>query len=98
MRKSYSSAFKAKVVTELLREQKTLTQIASDHGVHPNLLAKWRQAALDGLPSLFERDSHTLQQQQEHEQTVAQLYQEIGRLTLQNSWLKKKSGLDPEPR
>jgi putative transposase len=34
MRKQYSSAFKAKVVQELLKEEKTLAQIASEYEVH----------------------------------------------------------------
>jgi putative transposase len=36
--------------------------------------------------------------QQQHEQQVQELYAEIGRLTTELSWLKKKSGLNPESR
>jgi transposase len=35
MRKQYSAAFKARVVQELLKEEKTLAQIASQYEVHP---------------------------------------------------------------
>ena len=34
MRKQYTAAFKAKVVQELLKEEKTLAQIASEFEVH----------------------------------------------------------------
>jgi len=35
MRKHYTAAFKAKVVQELLKEEKTLVQIATEYEVHP---------------------------------------------------------------
>ena len=95
MRKRYSAAFKAKLVQELLRENKSLTQLAAEHGVHPNQLREWRQTALNGPPSLFEADKKALATAAEHEQKVQELYAEIGRLTTQVAWLKKKSGLDP---
>jgi putative transposase len=33
MRKRYSAAFKAQVVIELLKEEKTVNQLAAEHGV-----------------------------------------------------------------
>lgn len=95
MRKRHSSEFKAKVVQELLKEEKSLSQIASDHGVHPNQLRQWKAKALEGLPTLFERDGKAQQEKAAHEQQVQELYAEIGRRTTQVSWLKKKSGIDP---
>jgi putative transposase len=60
MKKSYTATFKAQVVLELLKETKTISQLASEYGVHPNVLREWRQAAIKGLPDLFEnRDSLT---------------------------------------
>jgi transposase len=95
MRKQYSPAFKAQLVKELLREDKPLTQLASEHQVHPNQLRDWKKTALDGLPSLFEADRRTTATASDHEQKVNELYAEIGRLTTNVAWLKKKSGLDP---
>lgn len=48
-----SPAFKKKVVLEVLREEKTLTQIASEYGVHPILIAKWKRELLEGIEGLF---------------------------------------------
>ena len=50
MRKQYTAAFKAKVVQDLLKEEKTLAQLASEYEVHPTQLKKWRSVALEGLP------------------------------------------------
>ena len=57
MRKQYSATFKARVVQELLKEEKTLTQIAAEYEVHPTQLKPWRAIALGGLPGLFEGDA-----------------------------------------
>ena len=100
MRKRYTAAFKAQMVHELLKEEKTVSQLATEHGVHPTQLGQWKKTALAGLPSLF--DDHTAETiaalTAEHTQQTEQLYAEIGRLTTQLAWVKKKSGLTPEPR
>ncbi len=96
MRKHYSSALKAKIVTEALKETKTVQQLAAEYGIHPNQISQWKQAALDGLPSLFERANKDKEKDACHERKMAELYQRIGRLTTQVDWLKKKSGLQPD--
>jgi putative transposase len=95
MRKRYTPIFKAQVVLELLKEEKTLAQLAAEHGVHPTQLIKWRTTALEGMPSLFARQDSTVALKAEYEARLAALYEEIGRLSTQVAWLKRKSGLDP---
>jgi len=90
MRKQYTAAFKARVVQELLKEEKTLAQIASEYEVHPTQLKNWRSVALEGLASLFEKQDSTVVLQAAHEQQLTELYAEIGKLTTQVTWLKKK--------
>ena len=97
MRKHYSGTFKAKIVAEALKETKTVAQLAAEYSVHPNLITKWKQAALEALPTVFERETKQQQTQAEHEKKTAELYEQIGRLTQQVNWLKKKSGLDTVP-
>ena len=91
-RKTHSKQEKAKIVLELLREEKTINQIATEYGVHPTQLSQWRKAAIEGLPDLFERKERELQKvEKEHQQEVDKLYKKIGDLTIQVDWLKKKS-------
>jgi transposase len=90
MRKQYTSACKARVVQELLKEEKTLAQLASEYEVHPTQLKNWRAVALEGLPGLFEKQDSTTVLQAAHEQQLTDLYAEIGKLTTQVTWLKKK--------
>jgi transposase len=90
MRKQYSAAFKARVVQELLKEEKTLAQLAAEYEVHPTQLKNWRAVALEGMPSLFEKQDSTVELKRTHEQQLSELYAEIGKLTTQVTWLKKK--------
>ena len=95
MRKRYSAAIKAKVVIELLKEEKTLTQLSAEYGVSSKQLTRWKNHALAEMPRLF--DNRVEKNQEQYETKINELYAEIGRLTTQVSWLKKKSGLNLEP-
>ncbi len=48
-RKTYSPAFKAKVVEEYLLGEHLLSEIAATNQVHPNLILKWKKAAIAAL-------------------------------------------------
>jgi putative transposase len=97
MKKSYSPAFKAQIVRELLKEEKSISQLAAEHKLHPNQLYRWRDIALAGLPTLFEQDGVMEQATKDaaHEHQLQDLYAEIGKLTTQLTWLKKSCR--PEP-
>jgi transposase len=97
MRKRYSPEFKAQLVQELLKEEKTINQVAAENGIHPNQLSRWKATALKGLPSLF-ADGRIAEKAAaaDHEQQINELYAQIGKLTTQVAWFKKKSGLDPK--
>jgi len=90
-RKHYGGQFKARVVIEAIAGHKTVNQISAEHGVHPTQVAKWKKQALERLPEVLAngKDKNTRQQ----DNTEAQLYQQIGRLTMEVEYLKKKSGL-----
>lgn len=98
MRKQYTPKQKAQIVLEILKEERTVAQIASEYGVHPNQLYKWKKQALEEFARLFEDENKTERAKQaEHERQLDELYAEIGRLTTQVNWLKKKSGIDHIP-
>lgn len=78
------------MVQELLKDEKTLGQIAAEYEVPPTQLKNWRAIALQGLPSLFEKQDSTAELKAAYEQQQTELYAEIGKLTTQVTWLKKK--------
>jgi transposase len=96
IRKNHTPVFKAQVVRELFKEEQTQAQVASKHGVHPNQLRQWKDIAIKGLPRLFEPGQDLAAQAASYEARINELYAEIGRLTTQVAWLKKKSGLEPD--
>jgi transposase-like protein len=88
----YSASLKAEIVREIWRETRSIAQIAAQYGIHPNQLYAWRDQAAAGLPDLFtDQAAQTLATQAAaHAAEVEQLYAEIGRLTTDLTWLKKK--------
>ena len=99
MRKRFTPQFKAEVARELLREDKPMSRIAAERGVASTQLNEWKATASKGLVRLFEDEQRDLERlKAAHEEEKAKLYAEIGRLTTQLTWLKKKVGLDSDPQ
>ena len=93
MRKNHNANEKARMVLEVLQGERTLNEIAAENNVHPTLLARWKTQVINGLPELFERkNAKDRQQSIEYEREKDDLYKQIGKLTTQVEWLKKKSG------
>lgn len=90
MKNTYTATFKAQVVLELLKETKTISQLSSEYGVHVTVLRDWKAIALKGLPDLFEKRDSVTEAKAAHERQLEDLYAEIGRLSTQLSFLKKK--------
>jgi transposase-like protein len=94
VRKKYPADFKTKIVLEILKEEKSLSQISSEYGIHTTQLNRWKKQALEGLPQLFTDERKSLDAiRTGYEKQIQDLYAEVGRLTTQLNWLKKKSGL-----
>lgn len=97
MRKHHSAAFKVRVILDVLKEAKTIAQVASDSGIHPTQISRWKAQALEGLPFIFDDDySGRSAEKAAYEKQLHELYAEIGKLTTQLAWIKEKSGIDPE--
>jgi transposase len=90
-RKHYDSRFKAQVALEALKNQKTIAQIASENGVHPNLVTQWKQRLFAEIPDIFSSKQQKIKQDSEALQD--ELYRQIGQLKVELDWLKKKSGV-----
>ena len=90
-RKQYDGNFKARIVLEALRERKTIAELASHFKVPPTVITKWKRLAVVTLPELFsDKRDHERQDQKALQED---LYRQIGQLTMELDWLKKKSGL-----
>ena len=92
MRENYTAKYKAEAVLEVLSEAETLNKVAGRREVHPNMLMRWRNEAVQNLHTLFE-DRRGVEKRN-HEAQIQELYAQIGELSAKLSWLKKKSGID----
>ena len=91
-RKTYTGAYKAKIVVEAIKGQQTINQLASKYAVHPNMITEWKKQALSGLPQVL--SDRRGRDEKAEEELKAQLYQQTGQLKMELEWLKKKAGLE----
>lgn len=85
---------KARLALEAIRGEKTINEIASENGIHPAMLSRWKREAEKGLVTVFQDNAAKERKARKaHEAELDELYAQIGKLTTQNEWLKKKSGL-----
>ena len=79
---------KSKIAIAAVEGKLTQAQITSEYGVHATQIKAWKQTALKAIEDVFsgayEKDKKA------QKQLVEDLYQEIGRIQAQLSWLKKK--------
>jgi len=89
MRRQHDAAVKAKVALEAIKGEKTIAQIAGEFGIHPNQIRLWRDRALAALPAVFSKGA--VRSEKDHAELEEELFRQIGRLKVENDWLKKKS-------
>jgi transposase-like protein len=88
IRKRLSAGAKAKVALDALRGDRTLSEVARAHQVHPTQVGEWRKQLVQNSSQLFERPGRA----QPDEALTERLYQQIGELQVKLEWVKKKSG------
>ncbi len=84
----YTPAEKAKIALEALKGELTLAQISSKYGAHATQINTWKKQALAMLPDIFKNKNK--QGISDHAAQLADLYEQIGRLKVENDFLKKK--------
>lgn len=92
-KRTFSAEFKAKLVIELLKGEKELSQLASEHEIAPNQLRNWKSEFLANAANAFDnkKDENLKETLKSSEAEKDELYKKVGRLTTQVDWLKKKS-------
>jgi transposase-like protein len=88
-RRRYSAQFKFQVALEAAKELKTINQLASEHGLHPNQISQWKRQLFEEGAVVF--SNNRMQQQRKQEAIQTELYEQIGRLKMELEWLKKKA-------
>ena len=89
-RMKFSAAEKFKVALEAIKGEMTLAEISAKYFVHPTQISSWKKQSLDYLAASF---TDKLKPKENTEDEVGELYQQIGRLKVENDFLKKKCTL-----
>jgi putative transposase len=89
-RKAHAASFKAQVALAAVKGDKTINELAKQHGVHPTLIHGWKKQLLAGVEDVFARGGGAAAE--DHQAVQSQLYEQIGRLKMDLEFLKKKLG------
>lgn len=86
-RRRWSAQEKGVVALEAIRGEKTIAEISAKYGVHSNQASKWKKQAISGIVDTFSgKQQH---KEEDSRETVEELYKQIGKLKVENDFLKK---------
>mgnify|MGYP003479811254 CR=1 FL=1 len=89
--KQYSAEEKVKIALLAIKGELTIAQITSKFGVHATQIMRWKKQSLENMVEGFKNKEPT--KQVGDEELIKQLYEQIGQLSVERDWLKKKSTL-----
>lgn len=87
-RRNHDAGFRARVALEAVKGERTVSELATEYGVHPTMIHQWKKALLDGAAEIFERGRKKTAAIDED--TVRALHAKIGELAVANDFLSRK--------
>lgn len=87
-RRKHSSEFKFKVALAALREQETLSQLATRYEVSPVQISQWKRKLLDSGVEVF--SVARKRSEQNEQELIDRLHRKVGELQMRLDWLKKR--------
>jgi transposase-like protein len=89
VRKKRSAQEKAKIAIEAIKEELTTAQISSKYGVNNVQISNWKKQLLEGVVEIF--SGRYAKPEKDQSALIEELYKQIGQLSVERDWLKKKS-------
>ena len=86
-RRRFTAEFKAKVALEAIRGERTISDLAKKHQLHPNQITQWKRQAIENLAKAF--DDKATDAQVGREAEVTKLHAKIGQLVIERDFLAK---------
>jgi transposase len=86
-RRRFTAEFKAKVALEAIRGERTISELATKHQLHPNQITQWKRQAIENLAKAF--DDKVSDAQVGREAEVMKLHAKIGQLVVERDFLAK---------
>lgn len=90
-RRRFSAAEKSKIALLAIKGEMTIAEIVSKYSIHATQINKWKKEALAQIPEAF--SGKQKQAAIDHGAELTNLYEQIGRLKVENEFLKKKCDL-----
>ena len=90
-RRTFSAAFKAEVLRDLLGGKRSHADLCREHQLSPSLLTLWKDTVLERLSLVFQE----AEQRDPQQARLADLEQLVGRQALELEVLKKVKRLAP---
>ena len=100
-RRQFTSKYKVKLVLEVLREERTIGEIAAANEINPNQLATWKREFLERVPGVFDEPKTTKalnRAEREASEEKDRLLKTIGQLTMERDYLRAVRAKTEEPR
>jgi len=90
-KRTFTAEFKSRLVLELLTGEKDLNALASENEIAPNQLRNWKNEFLRNAPAVFndKRSDELKEELAEKEKEADELAKKLGRVMIENEWLKK---------
>ena len=87
-RRNFTPEFKAHVAVEAIKGKLSTSELARKYDLHPNLIRKWKNRFVEGLPEIFSDKSK--QEDRARQKLEAKLQKQVDQLQLELDWLKKQ--------
>ncbi len=87
-RSYYNAKFKAKVAMEAVREDQTIAEIAGKYQVDASQVTRWKADLVSGADEVF--SAKRGRKAKEDTKELNELYRKIGKLEIQNEFLRGK--------
>jgi putative transposase len=89
----YSTQLKTKLVLEILKEERTLNEIASEHNINPKNLQNWKKIFLENAEVAMEPAKAVKEYKNEIDSKdieIEELQKQLGKSVIEKEWLAKK--------
>jgi putative transposase len=104
-RRNYTPQYKAKLALEVLREERTVAEIALANNLNPTVLKRWRDELAEHAEAVFDTTRQTKEQKRREEALEAErdeLLKAVGTATVERDWLRRvykqlNAGSEPPP-
>ncbi|MCI0679986.1 IS3 family transposase [bacterium] len=97
MKKTFSPEQKGRIALQAIKEMKSLSELASKHEAHPNVIGQWKKVVSENAHLLF-GDKRKKDDAKRKEREIDELHWIIGKKDTEIEWLKKLSTLTCEEK